>query len=61
VNGRIHALRETQTLAAFLLVLSPTPPFSVAINEEFVPRAAYAECRIDTGDRIDIVHPTAGG
>jgi thiamine biosynthesis protein ThiS len=36
-------------------------PFAVARNEEFVPRDTYEDCRIDPGDRIDIVHPTAGG
>ncbi|MGB7467570.1 MAG: sulfur carrier protein ThiS [Candidatus Acidiferrum sp.] len=36
-------------------------PFAVAHNEEFVPRGAYDACRISPGDRVDIVHPTAGG
>jgi thiamine biosynthesis protein ThiS len=41
--------------------LSPRGPFAVAHNEEFVPRGAYDACRISPGDRVDIVHPTAGG
>jgi sulfur carrier protein len=61
VNGQIKPLPEPQTLAALLLLLSPSYPFTVARNEEFVPRTAYAECRICPGDRIDIVHPTVGG
>jgi sulfur carrier protein ThiS len=26
-----------------------------------VQRGTYEDCRIDRGDRVDIVHPTAGG
>ena len=42
-------------------LLSPTAPFAVAHNEEFVPQANYGECRIGPGDRIDVVSPMAGG
>jgi sulfur carrier protein len=61
VNGHTHPLPEPQTLATLLLSLSPAAPFAVALNEEFVPRGTYEACRISAGDRIDIVHPTAGG
>jgi sulfur carrier protein len=61
VNGELQPLPEPRTLAALLLRLAPVAPFAVARNEEFVSRATYDECRIDPGDRIDIVHPTAGG
>jgi sulfur carrier protein len=61
VNGQTHPLPEPRTLAALLLSLSPSAPFAVARNEEVVPRETYEECRIDPGDRIDIVHPSAGG
>jgi sulfur carrier protein len=61
VNGRMHNLPEPPTLAALLLALAPPPPFAVACNGQFVSRGAYEDCRIDRGDRIDIVHPTAGG
>ena len=61
VNGQTQPLPEPRTLAALLLSLSPSAPFAIARNEEFVPRAAYEDCRIEPGDRIDIIHPTAGG
>jgi sulfur carrier protein len=61
VNGESHPLPEPPTLAALLMRLSPRAPFAVAHNEEFVPRGAYDACRISPGDRVDIVHPTAGG
>ena len=61
VNGETRSLPEPQTLTALLISLSPRAPFAVAHNEEVVPRGDYEACRISPGDRIDIVHPTAGG
>ncbi len=34
---------------------------AVAINGDFVPRSAYAERRLDNGDKLDIVRPVGGG
>lgn len=61
LNGRFQTLPEPQTLADLLLTLNPSKPFAIARNEEFIPREDYGKCRISPGDRIDIVHPTAGG
>jgi thiamine biosynthesis protein ThiS len=61
VNGEICLLPELRTLDALLRYLSPAVPFVVSRNEEVIPRGAYEECVISTGDRIDIVHPAAGG
>ena len=61
VNGKTCLLPELRTLDALLRFLSPAAPFAVARNEELIPRETYEECGISTGDRIDIVHPTAGG
>jgi sulfur carrier protein len=61
VNGHTHPLPEPRTLAALLRSLTPSVPFAVARNDEVVPSAAYEACHIDPGDRIDIVHPAAGG
>jgi sulfur carrier protein len=61
VNGENRPLPDPPTLSALLVRLSPRGPFAVAHNEEFVPRGGYNACRISPGDRVDIVHPTAGG
>ena len=61
VNGDTHPLPEPPTLAALLRVLSPSVPFVVARNDEVVAGGAYEACHIGPGDRIDIVHPAAGG
>ena len=36
-------------------------PFAVALNENFVPKTAYAETEIQEGDKIEIVAPMQGG
>jgi sulfur carrier protein len=61
VNGETRPLPELRTLAELLRELSPAVPFAVARNAEVVPRGAYENCRIEPGDRIDILHPAAGG
>jgi sulfur carrier protein len=61
VNGHELRVPDQQTLRELLSLLSPTAPFAVAHNEEFVPQANYGECRICPGDRIDVVSPMAGG
>jgi thiamine biosynthesis protein ThiS len=52
---------EDSVLGALLLSLSPPAPFAVAVNEEVVLRGSFEECLVYPGDRIDIVHPAAGG
>jgi sulfur carrier protein len=61
VNGQAYPMPEIQTLAALLSRLSPVVPFAVACNAEVVPRGSYERVYIQPGDRIDIVHPAAGG
>jgi sulfur carrier protein len=61
VNGQSHPLPRPQTLAALLVSLSPPAPFAVALNDEVVLRGSFEDCWIHAGDRIDLVHPTAGG
>jgi sulfur carrier protein len=61
VNGELQPLPQPQTLAALLQKLAPPTPFAVARNGDFVPRATYDRCSLLPGDRIDIVHPSAGG
>lgn len=34
---------------------------AVAINEDFVPRSAYADIRLEANDRVDVVAPVQGG
>jgi len=61
VNGQAYPLPESVTLASLLRSVSPPAPFAVALNEEFIPRGTYEDRLVRPNDRIDIVHPTAGG
>lgn len=61
VNGKPYPLPQSGTLAALLRSLSPPAPFAVALNEEFISQGTYNDCLVKPNDRIDIVHPTAGG
>jgi sulfur carrier protein len=61
VNGQPHTLLGPRTLAALLVSLSPPAPFAVALNEDVVLRGSFEDCWIHPGDRIEIVHPMAGG
>lgn len=61
VNGEAQPLPEPPTLSTLLVAFSPSPPFVVACNEEIIPRYAYADYRLFSGDRIEIVYPSVGG
>lgn len=37
------------------------PPFAVAVNTQFVPRAQYQSHPLQPGDKIDIISPVTGG
>ena len=52
---------DPPTLENLLEALQPRQPYAVARNEEFVQRARYQQCNLMDGDRIEIVHPSAGG
>ena len=35
--------------------------FAVAVNEEFIPKSAYADVSLIEGDRIELLIPMQGG
>jgi sulfur carrier protein len=61
VNGQESPMPDPPTLENVLATLQPRQPYAVARNEEFVQRSNYQQCRLMDGDRIEIVHPSAGG
>lgn len=61
VNGTPVPMPEPPSLENLLRLVQPQRPYAVARNEEFVPASAYARCELADGDRIEIVHPSAGG
>jgi sulfur carrier protein len=62
VNGEASSVAESQTVADLLEILDLQPRFvAVERNEELVPRALHSECRLMSGDRIEIVTLVGGG
>ncbi len=62
VNGEPRELDAPLSVAELLQSLRlPPGRIAVEINEEVVPRDAYAERRVASGDRIEIVHFVGGG
>ncbi len=61
INQEPRELPEGATLADALRVWPPPAVFAAAVNLQFVPRTAYAEHRLNEGDRIEIIAPITGG
>jgi sulfur carrier protein len=62
VNGQPMEAREGLTVAALLDQLGVRRDFTaVALNREVTPRSSYATTVLRDGDRLEIVHPMAGG
>jgi sulfur carrier protein len=61
VNGQEAQLPDPPTLETLLAILHLRKPYAVARNEKVVQRSDYQNCNLMDGDRIEIVHPSAGG
>ena len=66
VNGRLTELNgfdeKTLRLDRVLVDLGYRDrKVAVAVNETFVPRTAWADRLIESGDRLDVVAPIQGG
>lgn len=62
VNGEQLELPEGLTLAQLLShVRAPERGIAVAKNDRVVRRSAFADERVNDGDRIEIIRAVAGG
>lgn len=61
INQQATELSDGATVADALAQLAPRPPFAVAINTVFVPKARYAEQALNDGDRLEVISPVTGG
>ncbi len=62
VNGELRNVSERLTVADLLAQLDLLPTrVAVEVNEEVVPREAYAHRALGSGDRVEIVHFVGGG
>lgn len=61
LNQQPLALAEGASLADALALQALRPPYAVAVNTQFVPRAQYAARPLHEGDRVEVVSPVTGG
>ncbi len=61
INQQTLTLPDGATVADALTAYRARPPFAVAVNGAFVARAQHAAHTLVAGDRLDVVHPVAGG
>ena len=61
INQKPLSLPEGATVADALAAYGARPPYAVALNGDFVARAQHAARTLQTGDRLDVVSPVAGG
>lgn len=61
-NGELTEVQDALTLAQLLAQMPGLPDnYAVALNETFVPRAAYAGTVVAAGDEVELVVPMQGG
>lgn len=61
-NGEIREVAGVMSLAELLEQMQDLPEnFAVAINENFVPRTAYAGTKVEAGDDVELLVPMQGG
>ena len=62
INGQKTELTDAYTVAAALKQLGyDNQSVAVALNDEFVPRSAYAQTKVNEKDALEIVAPISGG
>lgn len=61
INQNPHNLPEGATVADALAAIDARPPFAVAVNTGFVPRAEHALHVLHADDRVEVISPVTGG
>ncbi len=62
LNGDKHEVKVNQTLDQLIQDLGLTGKrLAVELNQEIVPRSTYADVRLNSDDRIEIVQAIGGG
>ena len=61
VNQISREVPENSTIDDVLLLIDAKPPYAVAINYEFVPKAKHADEILNEGDEMEVIAPVTGG
>jgi sulfur carrier protein len=61
VNQVAQEVSDNTTINDVLLLINAKPPFAVAVNYEFIPKARHAEEILHEGDEMEVIAPVTGG
>jgi len=63
INGQSHTFATEVTVAQILteLKIPREHGIAVALNGSVIPRSQFQKTQIQDGDKLEIVHATAGG
>lgn len=62
LNGDVHRLDGEPTLSQLVTNLGLAGRrIAIEVNEEIVPRSRHDDTRLESGDRVEIVHAIGGG
>jgi len=61
INQISKEVPENSTIDDVLLLIDAKPPYAVAINYEFVPKAKHADEILHEGDEMEVIAPVTGG
>jgi sulfur carrier protein len=62
LNGEDKTLKVGSSIVDAIVAWHLTDKsFAVAVNEEFIPKSAYADVSLIDGDRIELLIPMQGG
>ncbi len=60
INGKPFSTLNA-VLADIVAEFGATPPFALAVNGDFIPKAQAATFTVQPDDKLDIVSPVVGG
>ncbi len=60
INGEPKEI-SVSSLCDLITQESPSLPFAIAVNDQFVAKSDYAVTSLSEGDRVEILSPMSGG
>jgi sulfur carrier protein len=54
-------LPANSCITDLLTIIEAKPPYAVAVNLQFVPKARHAEYVLHENDQVEIITPVTGG
>lgn len=61
INQTLQLVPENCSLIDALNSVNATPPFAIALNQQFIPKNEYSSVTLQEKDQIEIISPITGG